>query len=343
MGHTLDTIILTERQQFILSAVIDEYIETAQPVSSSSIVERGELHASPATVRTEMARLEELGLLLQPHTSAGRIPTDLGYRYYVNHLLTIFRTGKQPPIFAPRDSGVAATVKLLGELTRYTALAMVPGWEAHRLQHVELAPVGRDQLLVMLVTDNRQVMHSLSTVAERPTPARLRQLNDLLNREFAGRPLAELTDEALAAAVAKLPHAPDGFMRQAPELVRRGLEQEGAARVYVEGTAHLFEQQDFATMPKLRALLEALSEESVFEELFARAAGGQMQVSIGAENPHPGLEDCAIVFTSYAISPHATAQLGILGPKRMKYRQVFDTLDAVVQNLDRRLTGEVEE
>lgn len=341
MNRQEQTFILSERQLAILQAVVDAYIATAQPVSSSAIADLASIHASPATVRNEMARLEELGLLLQPHTSAGRIPTDLGYRYYVDHLMQQYRQerGRLTAMPSPlREPGVAATCKLLGDLTRYTALALVPGWQEQCLQHIELAPVGIDQLLVMVVTDAKQVLHSLSTVPERPSLPRLRQLNDLLNSEFAGKPLSALTDEAVARAMAKLPHAPDAFTRQAPGLVRSGLEGEtGGTRFYVEGTSRLFEQQDFSDMPKLRALMDALHEESVFERLFAQTPSGEIRVTIGTENPHTGLEDCAIVFTSYQISEHATGKVGVLGPKRMKYRQVIAAVDAVVHHLDQHL------
>lgn len=342
MSRFDETVVLTERQTAILRAVVEEYIATAQPVSSSTIADRPRIMASSATVRNEMARLEELGLLLQPHTSAGRIPTDLGYRYYVDHLLTVYQLERDhvPALSSsPRDPGIEATCKLLGELTRFTALALVAEWQEHRLEHIELAPVGSDQLLVMLVTDNRQVMHSLTTVHDRPDTVRLRQLNDLLNREFAGTPLTGLTEDAVRRAVEKLHRAPDDFMRQAPELLRRGLENSyPETRVHLEGTTHIFEQQDFADLPKLRALMEALHEESVFERLFMRATPGEITVSIGAENPHPGLEDCAVVFTSYQLSTHTSGRVGVLGPKRMPYRSVIHILDAVVGNLDRRLT-----
>ncbi|MHB9026040.1 MAG: heat-inducible transcriptional repressor HrcA [Armatimonadota bacterium] len=346
MVHPEDSLVLSERQMTILEALIEEYINTAQPVSSSAIADHPGIVASSATVRNELARLEEIGLLLQPHTSAGRIPTDLGYRVYVNNLMTQYRSHRFADAQRPQvhDPGVEATVRMLGELTRYTALALVPGWQEQRLQHIELAPVGEDQLLVMLVTENRQVLHSLGTAAERPAPPRLRQLNDLLNKEFAGKPLSELTEDALARAVDKLPHAPSEFYRSTPSLVRRGLEQEpGATRILVEGTSRLFEQQDFAETPKLRALMEALHEESIFEQLFNRTHAGEIQVSIGAENPHPGLQDCAIVFTSFKITEGTTGKVGVLGPKRMQYRQVITAVDTVVNNLDRRLNNPSQE
>jgi len=335
-----DNYILSERQLSILQALIEEFIFTAQPVSSMTIAQHMGIHASSATIRNEMARLEELGLLLQPYTSAGRIPTDLGYRVYVRHVIMRQRQQREHmtlPLF-PHDPGIEVTCRLLGELTKYTTLAVLPGWEQRKLQHIELAPVGSDQLLVMLITDDQQVLHSLSTVSERPDSARLRQVNDLLNEHFTGKPLSELTPESVAHVMTQLPHPPSDFYRQAPALVRLGLEQErSSARMYVEGTTHIFEQQEFSDMPKLRALMEALHEESVFEQLFARSLPGEIQVSIGAENPHPGLEDCAIVFTSYHISEHTTGRLGVLGPKRMKYRQVIRTMDAVVHNLDQRM------
>lgn len=333
-----ETLILSQRQTAILRAVVEEYIATALPISSASIADRPEIHASSATVRNEMARLEEVGLLLQPYTSAGRVPTDLGYRYYVDHLISELQVQQQemPALAPPRDAGVEATCKLLGELTKYTALALISGWQEHRLQHVEIAPVGDDQLLVLLVTDNHQVLHSLTTVAERPKPARLRQLNDLLNQEFAGKPLAELTEDALQHVVMRLPHADDAWLSYAPELVRRGLEQGHAdTHVHVEGATYILAQQEFANLPRLRALMEALQEESVFATLFARAVPGEITLSIGAENPHPGLEDCAVIFTSYYLTGHTTGRVGVLGPKRMHYRNVISTVDSVVKNLDK--------
>jgi len=335
-----DMITLSERQTAILRAVVEEYISTAQPISSASIADRQDIHTSSATVRNEMARLEEFGLLMQPYISAGRIPTDHAYRYYVNHLLSEMQRYPSDPPSPPshmRDVGVEATCKLLGELTKYTALALVSGWSEHRLQHVEIAPVGDDQLLVLLVTDNHQVLHSLTTVAERPLPARIRQLNDLLNQEFAGKPLAELTEDALQHAMTKLPHAAGDWLDFTPELVRRGLEQAHAdTHMHVEGATYIFEQQDFTNVPRLRALMEALQEESVFSQLFSRAIPGEVTLSIGTENPHPGLEDCAVVFTSYYITEHTTGRVGVLGPKRMHYRSIISTVDSVVKNLDKR-------
>lgn len=340
MNRTEDTLLLTERQNIILRAVIEEYIATAQPVSSSLIAELANIYASSATIRNEMGRLEDMGLLLQPHTSAGRIPTDLGYRYYVNHLLTEYhlqrrqQTAPQPP----RDSGIESTCRLLGQLTKYTTLALVSGWQEYRLQQIELAPVGDDQLLVVIVTDNHQVLHSLTTVPDRPMPAQLRRLNDLLNEEFDGKALSELTEEALRHAVTKLPHSSSSFFDYAPDYVRRGLaETHPEAKMYVEGATYIFEQEDFAEVPKLRALMEALQEESVFEQLFMRSISGEISLSIGTENPHPGLGDCALVFTSYQLSENITGSVGVLGPKRMPYRNIISIVDAVVNNLDQRL------
>jgi heat-inducible transcriptional repressor len=334
MAISDDKLQLTDRQRAILQAVIEEYVQTAVPVGSSSIADRPDINASPATIRHEMSRLEELGILLQPHTSAGRVPTDLGYRYYVNNILSQYRTGYSS--HTQHEPGVEATCRLLGELTRYTALAMIPGAQEYRLQHIELAPVGDDQLLIVLVTSDRQVLHSLTNVTDRPDAARLRQLNDLLNQEFMNKLLVEITEETLAAAMVKLPHANDAFYRKAPDILNRSMKQnQSAGRVHLEGTTHLFEQQDFADMPRLRALMEALNEESVFESLFSRIQPGEIQVSIGAENQHSGLEECSIVFTSYSINDGAgIGRVGILGPKRMPYLRVINTINAVVHNVE---------
>ncbi|HOF89419.1 MAG TPA: heat-inducible transcriptional repressor HrcA [Armatimonadota bacterium] len=322
----------------ILQAVVETYIATAEPVSSSAIAGRPEIAASSATVRNEMAYLEEAGLLYQPHTSAGRVPSDLGYRCYVDHVLAAPAAEDAPALPDELDPGVEATCRLLGDLTRYTALALIPGLQEHRLQHIELAVVGSDQLLVMLVTDNRQVLHSLSTVTDRPAAPQLRQLNDALNEAFAGTRLSELTYEAIYQVVLHVPFLTRRFTRQAPELVRRGLEQDpSVSRLYLEGSALIFEQQDFSEMPKLRMLLSALHEEAVFESLFARSAPGEIQVSIGAENPHPGLDNCAIVYTSYQISANATGHVGVIGPRRMRYRKVLTAMNAVVRNLNVRM------
>ncbi|MEI6521157.1 MAG: heat-inducible transcriptional repressor HrcA [bacterium] len=331
-----DKLQLTDRQRAILQAVIEEYVQTAVPVGSSSIADRPDIHASSATVRHEMSLLEELGILLQPHTSAGRVPTDLGYRYYVNNILSQYRTDKSQLNQQMREPGVEATCRLLGELTRYTALAMIPGAQEYRLQHIELAPVSDDQLLIVLVTSDRQVLHSLTTVTDRPDPARLRQLNDLLNQEFMNKLLVEITEEALTNAMLKLPNVNAAFYRSAPDLLTRSMKQnQPTGRMHLEGTTHLFEQQDFADMPRLRALMEVLNEESVFETLFNRIQPGEIQVSIGTENPHIGLEECSIVFTSYSINDgDGIGRVGILGPKRMPYQRVINTINTVVHKVE---------
>ncbi len=338
MAQTDDKLQLTDRQRAILQAVIEEYVQTAVPVGSSSISDRPDIHASPATVRHEMSRLEELGILLQPHTSAGRVPTDLGYRYYVNNVLSQYRSDKSQFAQQIREPGVEATCRLLGELTRYTALAMIPGSNEYRLQHIELAPVSDDQLLIVLVTNDSQVLHSLTTVTDRPDAARLRQLNDLLNQEFTNWLLTDITEESLSTAMVKLPHANAAFYRSAPDLLNRSMKQnQTSGRMHLEGTTHLFEQQDFADMPRLRALMEVLNEESVFESLFSRIQPGEIQVSIGTENPHVGLEECSIVFTSYSINDGAgIGHVGILGPKRMPYQRVINTMSAVVHNVEKK-------
>ncbi len=336
MAQLDDKLQLTDRQRAILQAVIEEYVQTAVPVGSSSIADRPDIHASSATIRHEMSHLEELGILLQPHTSAGRVPTDLGYRYYVNNILSQYHAEKAQLSQQMREPGVEATCRLLGELTRYTTLAMIPGAQEYRLKHIELAPVGDGQLLIVLVTNDSQVLHSLTNVTDRPDPARLRQLNDLLNQEFANQLLVDITEEALSTAIVKLPNANAAFYRTAPDLLTRSMKQSNpVGRMHLEGTTHLFEQQDFTDMPRLRALMEVLNEESVFESLFNRIQPGEIQVSIGTENPHSGLEECSIVFTSYSLNGGAsTGRVGILGPKRMPYQRVINTISAVVHNVE---------
>jgi len=329
-------IILTERQQLILQAAIEEFIATGAPVSSSNITEKYMISASSATVRNEMSRLEECGLLCQPHTSAGRIPTDEGYKYYSNQLLNTYLK-KMSKIPQPKvdSSDIRQVTKLLGDLTHYAAFSVVTEKGPKILEHIELSNVGKNQILVVIITTDGDVMHSLSKVSFSLDHTKLKQISNLLNETFYNRIISNITSDEIATALRTLPALGEKFFLEAPTLLASGLTNEDAKpKVYMEGTQNLFQQTDFDDVTSLKHIMQALNEDTIFDSFFKEASVGSITFSIGGENEHKGLSNCAIVFTSYNISENAIGNVGVLGPKRMEYKKVINHFASFLNNLD---------
>ena len=333
------TVILTDRQKLILQATIEEFIATVAPVSSSHITEKYDIAASSATVRNEMAALEEYGLLCQPHTSAGRIPTDEGYRFYSNQLLDTYldKMSKIPKTPKVDSSDIKQVTKLLGELTHYAAFSVVTEQGPKILEHIELSNIGRNQILVVIITKDGDVLHSLSKVPFTLDHTKLKKISNLLNETFFNRVISSITSEEISFILHKMPSLTDKFIAEAPFLLASGFNssETDKPKVYMEGTHNLFEQTDFSDINGLKHLMQALNEDSIFDSFFEKSNIGSITFSIGGDNSHMGLSNCAIVFTSYKISNNAVGNVGVLGPKRMEYKKVINHLAGFLNEMEK--------
>jgi heat-inducible transcriptional repressor len=336
-----------ERRLEVLRAIVEDYVHTREPVGSRMLVERHALGVSPATIRNDMAALEEGGYIAQPHTSAGRVPTDKGYRLFVDRLSTV------KPLSGPErraiqtfldeavdlDDVVDRSVRVLAQLTQQVAVVQYPSLRRSAMRHLELVPVGERRLLVVLITDTGRVEQRTLELATPPSEAVVAELRARLNALAVGHRLAELI-----TLLARLPEAfePDArpLVVAVTEIVEETLAQESEERIVLAGTANLARgSADFTR--SLGPVLEALEEQVVLLRLLTEMAedSASVAVRIGHETQHEGLAETSFVTTGYGGDGDAVARIGSIGPTRMDYPATMACVRAVARYLSRALAG----
>jgi heat-inducible transcriptional repressor len=338
-----------DRRLRVLRAIVQDYVHTSEPVGSKALLERHHLGVSAATVRNDMAALEEEGLIAAPHTSAGRVPTDAGYRLFVDRLSAIkpMSAAEQRAISqflegaVDLDDVVDRTVRLLSSLTRQVAVVQYPSLSRSSVRHVELVPIGGERLLVVLITttgrvEQRVIDVGTDLVTDDGEQA-LATLRAELTRATSGRTLAEASTE-LSGVPERLDPALRDLVRAISTALQDALVEEREERVVLAGTANLARVgPDFTT--SLGPVLEALEEHVVLLKLLGTVAeeGGGVAVRIGHENPYAGLHTTSMVTTGYGAGTELVAGLGVVGPTRMDYPTTMAAVRAVATYVSRIL------
>jgi heat-inducible transcriptional repressor len=330
------------RKQDILKAVVREFTITAVPVGSQSLVSRHFLNLSSATVRNELSELAELGYLVQPHTSAGRIPTDRGYRYFVDFLMDLEAVPRKVEAFiqgemrlAPADpqallERVATTV---AAVTQNAAVASLPHGPQARIKHVDLVSLEPTEVLLILLVEGNLIRQHVMSVSRATTQTELSRLTNKLNRELVGKDrdalevrLARLSQGLESEIVTQLSHTLTLFERGVETLVLH------------DGVRNLLRQPEFAEASRLHQVLEVLEETRYLATLLQELVGdSEMQIVIGSENQNSGLQGCTVVLTTYGPSRWVRGVLGVLGPTRMDYGQVVGRLQTVARWASERM------
>lgn len=336
-----------ERRLAVLRAIVEDYVETREPVGSRSLVERHALGVSPATVRNDMAFLEDAGLIAQPHTSAGRVPTDKGYRVFVDRLSEV------KPLSTPEkraiqtfldeavdlDDVVDRSVRLLAQLTQQVAVVQYPSLQRSALRHLELVPIGDTRMLVVIITDTGRVEQRVLEVATPVDETVVHELRARLNAAVAGRRLVDLA-RPLEETVEAFAPADRPLVRQVVTVVEDTLAESTEERIVMAGASHLA-RSDTDFTRTIRPVLEALEEQVVLLRLLTEMAedSGGVVVRIGHENKHAGLTETSVVATGYGGDGETLARIGSLGPTRMDYPQTIAAVRAVARYLSRILAG----
>ena len=336
--------VLDDRKLAVLRAIVQDYVSTMEPVGSKSLVDRHHLDVSPATIRNDMAVLEEQGYIAQPHTSAGRIPTDKGYRLFVDRL-----SGVKPLSVAERraietflagaydlDDVVTRTVRLLAQLTRQVAVVQYPSLTRSSIRHVELVPLAAKRLLLVMITDTGRVQQRM---VELPAPIEedaVTQLRAVLNACLDGRMLTDV-----ASVVADLPERVQPSERPNAaavfSVILESLVERNEEKVVVGGASNLT-PADFSQ--GLHEVLESLEEQVVLMRLLGESVDqSSVTVRIGAENPVAGLRSTSLVVAGYGSGDQAVARLGVLGPTRMDYPTAMGAVRAVARYVGQILAG----
>lgn len=332
---------LDARKQEILKVIIDAHIQTAEPVGSEALAHRARLGLSPATLRLEMAALEELGYLSHPHTSAGRVPTDRGYRFYVDSMeeeeeqLTPDEGTRlrRRLLSLTRETGrvVEEIARALASATDYASVVAPPRPDHRIFKHLHLIPVGSTQALVVIVTNAGVIEGKTLEFPEPLEPEELDRLSRIVSQRFDGYRLAEITDELLAETVQAAWHLQ--IVRQLSRWLRSHLPVGGDPHVVIEGTANILKQPEFQDVRAARHVLLALEREDVIADLVREAPAREVWISIGSENRHEDLRGCSVVIAAYRVGEDAVGALGIVGPTRMKYGKVISLVRYLAKHM----------
>ncbi|CAL9417411.1 MULTISPECIES: heat-inducible transcriptional repressor HrcA [Streptomyces] len=328
---------LSERRLEVLRAIVQDYVGTQEPVGSKALTERHNLQVSPATVRNDMAALEDEGYIAQPHTSAGRIPTDKGYRLFVDRLAGV------KPLSKPErraiqnfledavdlDDVVSRTVRLLAQLTRQVAVVQYPSLTRSTVRHVELLLLAPARLMLVLITDTGRVEQRMVDCPAPISESSLADLRARLNSRVVGERFSEVP-----RLVQDLPESFDqedrGTVSAVLATLLETLVEETEERLMIGGTANLTRfVHDFPLT--IRPVLEALEEQVVLLKLLGEAKDPGMTVRIGHENAHEGLTSTSVVSVGYGSGDEAVAKLGVVGPTRMDYPGTMGAVRAVAR------------
>lgn len=341
---------LESRKVKILQAVVWDYVNTTRPVGSERLIEAYQLGCKSATVRNEMAELTELGYIIQPHTSAGRIPTDQGYRYYVDQLM-------DPPSALTREDTNNATIRsqtekneieaiiqqtcrILADMTSCTSLATDPVSEATTLHRVYLSTAGARHLLLVVLLSTSQVEHRLVEADSIPSDASLTKITNYLNSVLAGKDIDEVARFPVPVEFPSDLMPQVGLIGKIVAILRTTATTLIDRKVYLEGTNHLLRQPEFSDVQRLEALLTALQEHNVLYSVLAKAmADPDILIIIGSENNFAPMQECTIITTSYCIGSVPVGTLGVLGPTRMNYDRAVASVGLMAKSLSQMLSN----
>lgn len=334
---------LDERKLTILKAIISNYLETGEPVGSRTISKYTDLNLSSATIRNEMADLEELGLIMQPHTSAGRIPTDKGYRLYVDRMMTEKDTEMEEmktqllERVDKMESLLKQVAKVLAYNTNYATLVTAPQYQNSKLKFIQLSQVDERQLLAVIVVDGNVIKNKLMQVERMFGNDELLKLNVLLNTFLQGASLQDINLEMIHTIKNQAGEFAD-IMENIFQGIAEAIHEADEVEIYTSGTTNMLKYPELGNVEQTTKLLEALEERQGLNELIDETMNSDnatgIQVYIGEEAPVSNMKDCSIVTATYELEGGGKGTIGIIGPKRMDYEKVVSTLKNLTGELD---------
>lgn len=334
---------LSERKYKILEAIIRNYLETGEPVGSRTISKFTELSLSPATIRNEMADLEELGYIIQPHTSAGRIPSDKGYRLYVDQMLA----EKEKEVDELReqlleksdqmDRLLEQAAKALATTTEYTAMVSAPTG-GNRLKFIQLSKVDKEHLLVVVVSEGNLIKNTIINIDEELDDETLLKLNILLNTNLNGLAIENI-NLAMITAMKQQAGIHSDIVGEVIDAVAGAIKTDDDLKIYTSGTHNIFKYPELSDNRKASEIITSLEEKKILKDIVSETlseenAGTGIQVYIGEETPVEGMDDCSVVAATYELEEGMKGTIGIIGPKRMDYDKVIGTVKSMLHQLD---------
>ena len=334
---------LDQRKKIILKAVIRNYLETGEPVGSRTTSKYTDLNLSSATIRNEMADLEEMGYIIQPHTSAGRIPSDQGYRFYVDTMMEekdrevvelkemlLERQDKMETL-------LKQVAKVVAQNTQYAAMISAPSTHRNKVKFIQLSRVNPEQLLAVIVVEGNVIKNNIINVAEELSDENLLKLNILLNTHLNGLSMEEI-NLGIISAMKQQAGVHGSLIGEVIDAVGEAIKADEDLEIYTSGTNNIFRYPELTDNGKASELVGTFEEKqqlgSLIQESLAEDAGTGIQVYIGDEAPIKSMKDCSVVTATYELGEGMKGTIGIVGPKRMDYDKVIGTLRTIQSKLD---------
>lgn len=352
---------LDDRKQEILKAVVDTYLATGEPVGSRTISKFTDLKLSSATIRNEMADLEDMGYVFAPHTSAGRIPTDKGYRFYVDKMMALMKQNnediqKRQKDLDKRQSDLdemkeflnakvdrvddllKRVAKLLAKDTNYASMITSPSVKGNKLKFIQLTALGGGKILLVIVMEGNLIRSKVVDVSENINQENILKLNLLLNTTLNGMTVEEMNLALLSNLEAQAGQEHGQLIREVMQALIETIQNADHLQIYTSGATNIFKYPELSDSMTASELISTLEDKKGLTNLVkADEDYGQtddIQVYIGSETPVEGMQDCSVVTATYRLNGGMQGKIGIIGPRRMDYKKVVETLKTIRTQLD---------
>lgn len=340
---------LDDRKLHILKAIINDYIDTAEPIGSRTIARKHELGLSSATIRNEMADLEEMGYLEQPHTSAGRVPSDKGYRIYVDKLLDFPELNIEEILEVTRALDVkinelgqlirkAATI--MSKVTKYTSVAITPEMDQSTLKAVQVVPIEKGKALIVVVTNTGVVKNTMIKINEQITPDAVIRVSTIVNEKLSG-----LTVDRINLPIIRELETLIGMSKEIVLPILNGIAdcigQIDKSEIYLDGMNNILNYPEFRDITKAKEFLDVLEEKDLIHKLVKNAAfkdnSTEMSIQIGRENDLPEINCCTLLTTTYSVGDKIIGSIGVIGPTRMEYSRVIASMNFIKKQMNEEI------
>lgn len=333
---------LNDRKIQILKAIINDYIATAEPVGSRTLAKKYDLGVSSATIRNEMSDLEDMGLIIQPHTSAGRIPSELGYRLYVDRLMnTSELTPKEQEFLHSVVSGnitrieylMEETAKAISMLTNYTTIISEPVLKRTALKQIRLMPLDESAIMLIIVTEGNFVKNHIIRVNKAPSDEDLFSVSVKINNILKGHTLEDINEHTIMALQKELKEY-SGLLKPVLKAVQKTIRSAENVHLHMSGAKNILTFPEFSDISKATEIFRAFEEKNNLVSLLEDAKSNDIRILIGNEINIKEMKDCSVITTTYNMGENTKGSIGIIGPTRMNYNQVVSVLNEMVKNIE---------
>ncbi|MDD3839086.1 MAG: heat-inducible transcriptional repressor HrcA [Clostridia bacterium] len=340
---------LNERKLAILQAVVDDYIMNAEPVGSRTIAKKYNVGISSATIRNEMSDLEELGYLIQPHTSAGRIPSDKGYRLYVDNLMRVNELSEVQAREINRiykkhldkiETIIVNTAKIISDLTKYTSLVLAPQLNNVMIKNIEIIQVASRRALLIIVTNAGIIKDVIIKLPSGITREELHKISRLLTSKFRGKTVSEVDISVLGELKNELARYKD-ILNNIVDNINKCANSPDYNDIYLDGATNIFNFPEYNDVLKAKGFLSIFEEKSLLIDLLTMPSNLDLEISIGQENEYEEMHDCSVIKATYKIGDKKIGTIGVIGPTRMQYANVITLINFIKNNLSDMLTNMV--